>query len=219
VFDQAGDMLGSLREAHVIGFDYTEFLDYAEARVPLMMVLLDLMEELIDGRRIIYVIQEFWKALSDPYFAEFAKTKQKVIRKQNGLGIFDTQSPSDVLKHANGRTMVEQSVTKICLANPGAVREEYVDGFGLTEAEFEIVRTLGHSGPNQFLVKQGHRSAICQLDLSGLDDYITILSGTTDNVALLDAIRAQVGDDPNAWLPPLIQQVRARRAQGGRVTS
>ena len=45
----------------------------------------------------------------------------------DGLGIFDTQSPSDVLRHPIGRTMVEQSVTKIFLANPEAVREEYVE--------------------------------------------------------------------------------------------
>ena len=98
------------------------------------------MEELVNGERLIYVISEFWKALDHEIFSDFAKQKQKTIRKQNGLGIFDTQSPSDVLRHPIGRTMVEQSVTKIFLANPEAVREEYVDGFGLSEAEFDIVR-------------------------------------------------------------------------------
>ena len=42
-------------------------------------------------------------------------------------------------RHPIGRTMVEQSVTKIFLANPEAVREEYVEGFGLSEAEYDIV--------------------------------------------------------------------------------
>ena len=96
-----------------------------------------------ERERLIYVISEFWKALDHEIFSDFAKQKQKTIRKQNGLGIFDTQSPSDVLRHPIGRTMVEQSVTKIFLANPEAVREEYVDGFGLSEAEFDIVRSLG----------------------------------------------------------------------------
>ena len=83
------------------------------------------------------VISEFWKALDHEVFSDFAKQKQKTIRKQNGLGIFDTQSPSDVLRHPIGRTMIEQSVTKIFLANPEAVREEYVEGFGLSQAEFD----------------------------------------------------------------------------------
>ena len=211
VFDEADDCLADLDQALVIGFDTTEFLDLPEVRTPVMMYLLHVMEELVDGRRLIYVISEFWKALDHEIFSDFAKQKQKTIRKQNGLGIFDTQSPSDVLRHPIGRTMVEQSVTKIFLANPEAVREEYVEGFGLSEAEYGIVRHLGAQGGRRFLVKQGHSSAICELDLSGLEDFVTVLSATTDNVALLDELRARVGDDPADWLPHLTRQVRARR--------
>ena len=211
VFDQADDRLLDLRAAPVIGFDTTEFLDLPEVRTPVMMYLLQVMEELVDGGRLIYVISEFWKALDHEIFSDFAKQKQKTIRKQNGLGIFDTQSPSDVLRHAIGRTMVEQSVTKIFLANPEAVREEYVDGFGLSQAEFDIVRSLGAQGGRRFLVKQGHASAICELDLAGLEDFVTVLSATTDNVALLDAVRERHGDDPIQWLPVFLREVRDRR--------
>jgi type IV secretion system protein VirB4 len=210
VFDQADDRLLDLKAAPVIGFDTTEFLDLPEVRTPVMMYLLQVMDELVDGSRLIYVISEFWKALDHEIFSDFAKKKQKTIRKQNGLGIFDTQSPSDVLRHPIGRTMIEQSVTKIFLANPEAVRDEYVDGFGLSEAEYEIVRSLASHGGRSFLVKQPHGSAICELDLAGLDDFITVLSATTDNVALLDAIRARHGNDPTQWLPVLLREVQDR---------
>jgi len=219
VFDQADDRLLDLQAANVIGFDTTEFLDLPEVRTPIMMYLLQVMEELVNGERLIYVISEFWKALDHAIFSDFAKQKQKTIRKQNGLGIFDTQSPSDVLRHPIGRTMVEQSVTKIFLANPEAVREEYVQGFGLTEAEFAIVRSLGAQGGRRFLVKQGHASAICELDLSGLEDFITVLSATTDNIALLDDIRARVGEDPAQWLPVLFQEVQDRKFRTSRRTA
>jgi type IV secretion system protein VirB4 len=212
VFDRADDRLGDLEAASIIGFDTTEFLNLPEVRTPVMLALLQRMEELVDGQRLIYVISEFWKALDHEIFSDFAKQKQKTIRKQNGLGIFDTQSPSDVLRHPIGRTMVEQSVTKIFLANSEAVREEYVEGFGLSEAEYEIVRSLSAQGGRRFLVKQGHRSALCELDLAGLEDFITVLSATTDNIALLDDLRAQLGDDPKAWLPALQAAVRERRS-------
>jgi type IV secretion system protein VirB4 len=216
VFDQADDRLLDLHAANVIGFDTTEFLDLPEVRTPVMMYLLQVMEELVNGERLIYVISEFWKALDHEIFSDFAKQKQKTIRKQNGLGIFDTQSPSDVLRHPIGRTMVEQSVTKIFLANPEAVREEYVEGFGLSEAEYEIVRSLGAQGGRRFLVKQGHASAICELDLSGLNDFITVLSATTDNVALLDDIRARHGNEPFQWLPVLHREVQDRKSRNSR---
>jgi type IV secretion system protein VirB4 len=216
VFDEADDRLGDLDGTAVIGFDTSEFLDLPEVRTPVMLYLLHVMEELVNGDRLIYVISEFWKALDHPIFSEFAKQKQKTIRKQNGLGIFDTQSPSDVLRHPIGRTMVEQSVTKIFLANPEAVREEYVDGFGLSPAEFEIVRSLGAQGGRRFMVKQGHASAICELDLAGMDEFITVLSATTDNVALLDDLREQHGNDPFQWLPALLREVQDRKSRTSR---
>jgi type IV secretion system protein VirB4 len=213
VFDQANDRMGDLKDLHAVGFDYTEFLKVDEVRTPMMMALMDVMETLIDGRRICYVISEFWKSLGDPYFSEFARNQQKTIRKKNGFGVFDTQSPSDVLKFENGKTLVEQSVTKICLANPDAEEGEYVEGFGLTPAEYQIVKSLQPSS-RRFLVKQGQRSAACELDLGGMDDAITVLSGSTDNIALLDEMRARVGDDPQAWMPLLLQAVRDRGAAG-----
>jgi type IV secretion system protein VirB4 len=212
VFDQASDQLMDLDAASIIAFDTTEFMDLPEVRTPVMLYLLQVMEELVNGERLIYVISEFWKALDHEIFSDFAKQKQKTIRKQNGLGIFDTQSPSDVLRHPIGRTMVEQSVTKIFLANPEAVREEYVGGFGLSEAEFDVVRGLGAQGGRRFLVKQDHTSAICELDLSGMDDFITVLSATTDNVALLDAVRERHGNDPLLWLPELLREVQDRKS-------
>ena len=216
VFDQADDRLQDLDSASVIGFDTTEFLDLPEVRTPVMMYLLQVMEELVDGSRLIYVISEFWKALDHEIFSDFAKKKQKTIRKQNGLGIFDTQSPSDVLRHPIGRTMIEQSVTKIFLANPEAVREEYVVGFGLSQAEYDIVRNLSAHGGRRFLVKQPHGSAICELDLAGLDDFISVLSATTDNVAVLDAVRERHGNDPYQWLPEFLREVHDRGSRNAR---
>lgn len=213
VFDEADDGLGDLADANVIGFDYTEFLDDAEVRPALMMVLLNVMEELIDGRRLVYVMTEFWKAIGDDTFAGFARDKQKTIRKQNGLGIFDTQSPSDVLNHPIGRTMVEQSVTKIFLPNPDAIRGEYVEGFGLSDAEFSIVRSLKAQGGHRFLVKQNQQSAVCELDLSGMDRVLTVLSGSTDNIELLDAVIRRHGNDPKVFMPLLHQAVADRRAK------
>lgn len=219
VFDQADDRLADIDESSVIGFDTTEFLDLPEVRTPMMMYLLHLMDELVNGQRLIYVISEFWKSLDHEAFSEFAKKQQKTIRKKNGLGIFDTQSPSDVLSHPIGRTMVEQSVTKIFLANPEAVPEEYMAGFGLSQAEFDMVRSLSVHGGRRFMVKQGKSCAICELDLGGLEDFVTVLSATADNVALLDGVRQRQGDDPAHWLPVFLQEVQDRKARVSRRTA
>jgi type IV secretion system protein VirB4 len=115
--------------------------------------------------------------------------------------------------------MIEQSVTKIFLANPQAARDEYVEGFGLSQAEYEIVRSLGSQGGRRFLVKQGHASAICELDLTGLEEFVTVLSATTDNVALLDDIRGRHGNEASRWLPVLLAQVQHRRSRSQSASS
>jgi len=211
VFDEAPDALDGIEKLPAVAFDYTDFVNEPEIRTPIMMYLLQVVESLIDGSRFVYSIAECWKALDDPVFLPFIKYKQKTIRKQNGIGIFDTQSPDDALRSPIARAMVEQCVTKICLPNADALATDYIDGFGLTQDEYEIVKSLAHASTRRFLVKQNSRSAIAQLDLSAMEDALLVLSGTTDNVLLLDDIRAQVGDDPDVWLPLLRQAASARR--------
>ena len=175
-----------------------------------MAYLLHMTERLITGAPFIYFMEEFWKPLQDPMFSEFALNKQKTIRKQSGLGVFVTQSPSDVLGHPIGKTMVEQSVTQIFLPNPRADHDDYVQGFKVTESEYRIIKNLGEAS-RMFLVKQGYGSAIVTFDLGGMSDILNILSGTTENVALLDRIREEVGDAPEAWMPLLHARIAARR--------
>ncbi|WP_028203773.1 VirB4 family type IV secretion/conjugal transfer ATPase [Paraburkholderia nodosa] len=212
VLDNPSDLL-DFSHNQLFGFDDTELLDDPEVSTPVTMYLLHLTESLIDGRRFIYVMTEFWKRLGDPVFTDFANNRQKTIRKQNGLGIFDTQSPADVLRSPIARALIEQTATFFFLPNPRADYDDYVHGFKLTEAEFNIVRTLGENS-RLFLVKQGHRSAIGRLDLAGLGDVLDVLSGTTDNVELLDGIRAEFGDEPAAWLPVFHERLTRRRATG-----
>lgn len=208
VFDNPEDDL-DFSGSRIYGFDYTEFLDDKDIRTPVLAYLLHVTEALIDGSKFLYIMEEFWKPLMDDHFSDFARDKQKTIRKQNGLGVFVTQSPSDVLTHPIGKTMVEQSVTQIYLPNPRADRTDYVDGFKLTAAEFEIIKNLGEAS-RTFLVKQGKTSAICRFDLSGMTQALVVLSGTTETVALLDEIRDDVGDEPDDWLPLLIKRATDR---------
>ena len=197
--------------ATLFGYDYTEFLDDPEVRTPIMAYLLHITESLIDGRPFIYLMDEFWKPLQDEIFSDFALNKQKTIRKQSGLGVFMTQSPSDVLVHRIGKTMVEQSVTQVFLPNPKADHDDYVNGFKVTEAEYQIIKRLPEAS-RKFLVKQGHRAAIVMFDLGGMNDILNVISGTTDNIELLDVIRAEVGDDPKVWLPIFHRRTEQRRA-------
>jgi type IV secretion system protein VirB4 len=187
VFDNPTDIV-DLQGAHIIGFDYTEIIDNHEVRVPVINYLLHRLEALIDGRRLIYVMDEFWKILDgDGGLKEFAKNKQKTIRKQNGLGIFATQSPEDALASDIAAALIEQTATLILLPNPNASRKDYIDGLKLTESEYQVVVNLDERS-RRFLVKQGHMSSVCQLDLGGMDDALAVISASTDNIEIMHAV-------------------------------
>jgi type IV secretion system protein VirB4 len=206
VFDNDADRLAF--DARLIGFDMTHFLDNAEVRTPIMMYLFHSLAALVDGRRLVVDIDEFWKALGDEAFRGLAQDGLKTYRKQNALMVFGTQSPADVLRSEISHTILEQCATKIFLPNPHASPRDYVEGFGLTEREFRLVREDLLAERHQFLVKQGLNSVVVELDLSGLSDELAVLSGRTETVELLDQIRAVHGDDPAHWTKPFHLQRR-----------
>jgi len=86
------------------------------------------------------------------------------------------------------------------MPNHKADKATYCERFGLTEEEFRWIRDLGDTS-RCFLVKHGTHSVIARLDLSGEDDLLAVLSGRSETVNLLDTIRAEVGDNPNSWMP------------------
>ncbi|WP_372784793.1 VirB4 family type IV secretion/conjugal transfer ATPase [Phenylobacterium sp.] len=195
-------------DARFVGFDMTDLLDNAEVRTPLMMYLFHRLGGLVDGRRLVIDIDEFWKALGDEAFRGLAQDGLKTYRKQNAFMVFGTQSPADVLRSPIAHTILEQCATKIFLPNPHAAERDYVEGVGLTRREFALVREELAPESRQFLIKQGLNSVVAELRLDGLDDALAILSGRTETVDLLDRIRARVGDDPARWLEPFHHERR-----------
>lgn len=109
-------------------------------------------------------------------------------------------------------SIIEQVATKILLPNPNATERDYIEGLHLTPAEFRLIRTELAPESRRFLVKQGHDSVVVELDLDGMDDALAVLSGRSSTVALLDQLRAEVGDDPATWLPLFHKRRKTRGA-------
>jgi len=202
LFDNAVDQLDI--ETRILGFDMTRLLDAPTIRIPAMMYLFHRLEQRLDGSPAIIVVDEGWKVLDDPVFVRRIKDWEKTIRKRNGLVGFCTQSASDALESRIASAIIEQAATQVFFPNARARAADYVDGFGLTEHEFELVRTLPDTS-RCFLIKRGDHSVVARLDLSGLPGELAVLAGTERTVRRLDALRREVGDEPAAWLPSFMQ--------------
>ncbi|MBA2771199.1 MAG: VirB4 family type IV secretion/conjugal transfer ATPase [Sphingomonas sp.] len=191
-------------DAETIGFDMTAILDQPALRSPTMLYLFHRVEERLDGKPTIIVVDEGWKALDDEVFVARIRDWEKTIRKRGGIVGFATQSASDALESKIASAIIEQAGTQIFLANASAQASDYIDGFGLTQHEYELVRTIPETA-RAFLVKHGPESVVVRLNLASEPDLLTVLSGRERTVRLLDGIRGEVGDSPDAWLPRLLE--------------
>jgi len=211
VFDGPAEVAAQgLGEASVVGFDVTEFLESPAIRTPLTLYLFHLVRQALDGRRLVVWMDEFAKLLGDPAFAGFARDGLKTWRKLNAVAAFATQSPSDVLMSPIARTLIEQTPTKVFFPNTEAQRTEYVEGFGLSEREFELVGRELAPGSRRFLLKQGFSSVVCELDLKGFDFELDVISGRAGNVQRISALIEELGEAPEAWLPVFADERKKR---------
>jgi type IV secretion system protein VirB4 len=201
LFDNAIDQLDI--DTRILGVDMTRLLDAPTTRTPVMMYLFHRLEQRLDGSPAIFVVDEGWKALDDEVFVRRIKDWEKTIRKRNGVVGFCTQNASDALDSRIASAIIEQSACQIFFPNPKARASDYIEGFGLTEHEFELVRTLPDTS-RCFLVKQPDHSVVARLDLSGLDGELRVLAGTERSVRRLDGLRATLGDDAAGWLDPFM---------------
>jgi type IV secretion system protein VirB4 len=170
-----------------------------------MMYLFHRIDSVLNGDPIQIFIDEFWKLLTDNAFERFAQNKQKVIRKQNGIMIYGTQSAKDVLQSPIAHSLIEQCATFIFMPNPRAQTQDYQEGFHLTDREFQLVKEEMPS--RHFLIKQAGQSVVVKLDLQGFSDELAIISGTTRNILLLEDIMRTHGGNPQDWIP-IFQQKR-----------
>ncbi len=58
-----------------------------------------------------------------------------------------------------------------------------------------------------FLVKQGHYSVVCQLDLKGFDAELAVISGRASAVERVRRLISEHGSPAAAWLPSFCSRI------------
>ncbi|MGV1760534.1 VirB4 family type IV secretion/conjugal transfer ATPase [Rhizobium sp. A22-96] len=198
LFNARQDAL-SFSGRRAFGFDMTSILDNDEIRTPALMYIYHRLDEIFDGTPALIFMDEGWRLLKDRGFSDFIVDKMKTIRKLNGIVGFGTQSASDISNSPAAHTLIEQSATNIHFPNPRADEESYVERFGLTEKEFNFIRTTPPER-RTFLIKHGNDSVIAKLDLGSMPDLIKVLSGRKETIEACTRLRSVLGDDPANWL-------------------
>lgn len=191
------------------GFEMGEVLRERASLAPTLLYLFHRISLSLDGTPTIIVLDEAWALIDNKIFAARIRDWLKTLRKLNGMVIFATQSVEDAANSSISETLIQQTATQIFLPNPKAT-DAYRTSFMITEREFTLLKTTD-PGSRFFLVKQGKDVVVARIDLSGMDEAINVLSARAETVAILDEIRAQYGDAPDAWMQPFQDRLWAEK--------
>ena len=210
LFDHPEDTL-SLK-ANKMGFDMTDLMRGPNTvMTAVCMYLMPRIRESLDGQRVSLYFDEGWQMFDHPYWKKQLKEDLPTFRKMNAHIVLATQSPETVVNSALSAQFLDNVPTNIFFCNNKANFEKHYRHFQITSSEFSMIKETP-AEQRLFLYKQNQGSAICRLNLRGMDEEMAVFSGNSATVKLLDDVREKVGNNPKDWLPLFHQKRRELEA-------
>lgn len=202
-FDGAEDRIRL--DAGMVGIDNTELLvsDMSEVRqAAAAYQLFRIRERVGTGVRSAVLVDEAASYLpqDESGFAEGFDAFSRELRKGNGLLWLAAHHPGDLARTSAGQTLLVQTPTKILFPNPEADVGAYERWLHCTGPEIETVSAkLPGMGEGSMLVKRPEGSFVGRVPLTGMDEFIAVLSNDPNRTRLWTQIAAELGtDDPGA---------------------
>ncbi|MDY7096556.1 MAG: conjugal transfer protein TrbE [Pseudomonadota bacterium] len=180
----------------------TEGLIGSAAAPAVLAYLFHRIEDRLDGRPSLIIVDEGWLALDDGTFGGQLREWLKTLRKKNASVLFATQSLADIDNSAIAPAIIESCPTRIFLPNERAFEPQVADiyrRFGLNERQIEIVARAMPKRDYYCQSRRGNR--LFSLGLGEVALAFTAASSKTDHAAITD-ILAEHGRDgfAAAWL-------------------
>jgi type IV secretion/conjugal transfer VirB4 family ATPase len=180
----------------------TEGLIGTGAAAAVLAYLFHRIEDRLDGRPTLLIVDEGWLALDDDGFAGQLREWLKTLRKKNASVIFATQSLADIDGSRIAPAIIESCPTRIFLANERALEPQIATvyrRFGLNDRQIEI---LSRATPKRDYYCQSRRgNRLFELGLGEVALAFTAASAKSDQ-ALIGQLLAAHGREsfPRAWL-------------------
>src|SRR5467141_1737532 len=190
-----------LGDASVQAFE-TEGLIGTGAAPAVLAYLFHRIEDRLDGRPTLLIVDENWLALDDEGFAGQLREWLKTLRKKNASVVFATQSLSDIDSSGIAPAIIESCQTRLLLPNDRAIEPQITSiyrRFGLNDRQIEI---LARATPKRDYYCQSRRgNRLFELGLGEVALAFCAASSKTDQIAIARVI-AEHGRDGfmAAWL-------------------
>ncbi len=213
----AGELLDaaddSLRTHHFMVFEMSHLLARGDKDlVPVILYLFHRIEQRLDGRPTLILIDEAWVMVMRSAFGQKVEEWLRTLRKKNAAVIFTSQSLTDVERSTQRTIIVESCQTKLFLPNAEARTAQSAQLYrdlGLNEREIELLAAatpkkhyLYHSPLGRRLFDLGlGRAALSFAGVGGREDLRRVMACVQQHGAQWPArwLREQGCDTEARW--------------------
>lgn len=203
LLDASTDDLG---ESRFQVFELRHLLDLDDRIVvPVLLYLFRRIEQRLDGRPSLIVIDEAWMALMHSKFGERVHQWLLQLRKSNAAVVLATQSPAQLDQLAHRHTIVDSCPTRFYLPNADAPTSGQLPlyrALGLNDRQVAII--AGATPKRHYYVTSRRGSRLFELGLGPLAlRFLTPAPGATleETKQRIESLMAVEGDHwPAAWL-------------------
>ena len=190
-----------LGEADVLAIE-TEGLIGTGAAAAVLAYLFHRIEDRLDGRPTLLIVDEGWLALDDEGFSGQLREWLKTLRKKNASVVFSTQSLADIDNSPIAPAIIESCPTRVFLANERALEPQIAATyrrFGLSDRQIEI---LSQATPKRDYYCQSRRgNRLFELGLGEVALAFAAASSKTDQALIADLFAAHGREGfARAWL-------------------
>lgn len=185
-------------------FEIEELMNLGDKNlVPVLLYLFHKIEQSLDGRPTLLILDEAWIMLGHPVFKDKIREWLKVLRKANCAVVLATQSLSDAASSGILDVLQESCPTKILLPNPNAYNKgtehnmgpyDYYVQFGLNDTQIGILVNATPKREYYFMSPEGKR--LFNLVLGDVALSFVGASGKED----IKMIKSLVEEDQDNWM-------------------
>lgn len=173
-------------------FELDHLMDKGEKLVMAVLTyLFHRIEQMLDGRPTLIVIDEAWVVLSHPLFQAQIKTWLLVLRKANCAVVFATQSLSHIVESPISSVLIENCPTKILLPNDQAAGEISMAAYKKLELNSRQIQILAHAiRKRQYYYMSPNGRRLFELELGPIARAFVTKSSKTDVAKARELIAA-----------------------------
>ena len=195
LLDAESDTLGL---SSFVVFEVEELMKQGDRNlIPVLTYLFHRIEQALDGRPTLLILDEAWIMLGHPVFRAKIREWLKVLRKANCAVLLATQALSDARNSGIIDVLVESCPTKIYLPNAEAMNRDNLDLYqacGLNDRQIGIIT---HARPKRdYYMVNGYGRRLFQLGLRR-KELAFVGASDKESIARIKALMAQHG--PDAW--------------------